>query len=517
MSHYDLAIVGGGSAGALLAARLSEDEARRVVLIEAGGEPDDPDIAKPAAWPALQGRDYDWDYRTEPQPGTAGRIHHWARGRAIGGSSLLHAMGHMRGHPADFADWVEATGDQRWSWDGLLPAFMAIEDHSLGGDGIHGKGGPLPVWLPGEEVSPVARAYIEAGAALGLRRIRGHNTGEMVGVTPNSLTIRGGRRVTVAEAWLTPTVRARKNLTILTGCLVRRLKLEGGRVAALEAVGPEGPVEITADEIILSAGSIESPALLMRSGIGPEDVLAAAGVACKIAAPDVGRNLRDHLLGAGNLYAARQTVPASRLQHSESMAYMRAGDFSATGRPEIVVGCGVAPIVSERFTAPAAGTAYSFLFGVTNPTSRGSLKITGPEPGDRVSIDPCYLQTENDRRLVRAALAAAREIGKRPELDNWRERELLPGSLETTADMDRFIAEAAITHHHPSGTCRMGKDEASVVDPALKLRGVDNVHVVDGSVIPSLTAGPIHAAVLAIAETFARDIYPGDSRSENFG
>jgi len=512
MAHFDLAIVGGGSAGALLAARLSEDTSREVVLIEAGGEPADPDIWNPAAWPALQGRSYDWDYRTEPQPGTAGRVHHWARGRAVGGSSLLHAMGHMRGYPDDFAAWAEATGDQRWSWEGLLPAFMAIEDHSLGGDGIHGKGGPLPVYLPGEEVSPVARAFIEAGAALGLPRIRGHNTGEMVGVTPNSLTIRDGKRVTAADAWLTPDVRARRNLTILSGHLVGRLKLGGSRIDALEAVGPDGPVEIVADRIILSAGSIESPALLMRSGIGPEDVLAAAGVTCKIASPDLGRNLQDHLLGAGNLYAARQAVPPSKLQHSESMAYMRAGDFSASGRPEIVVGCGVAPIVSERFTPPAFGTAYSFLFGVTNPSSRGSLGITGPEPGDPLAIDPCYLQTERDRTLFRAALAAAREIGHRPELAEWRERELLPGPLETQADIDRFIADAAITHHHPSGTCRMGSDDRSVVDPELKLRGLDNLHVVDGSVIPSLTAGPIHAAVLAIAETFARGAIAGAAR-----
>ncbi|MCX7304163.1 MAG: GMC family oxidoreductase [Hyphomicrobiales bacterium] len=505
MARYDVAIVGGGSAGALLAARLSEDVSRQVAVIEAGGEPTDPDIWNPAAWPALQGRSYDWNYRTKAQPGTAGRVHSWARGRAIGGSSLLHAMGHMRGHPEDFAAWVEATGDARWGWEGLLPAFMAIEDHNLGGDGIHGKGGPLPVYLPGEEVSPVARAFIEAGAALGLPRVRGHNTGEMIGVTPNSLTIRNGKRVTVADAWLTPAVRARKNLTILTGQLVRRLKLERTRVAALDAIGPDGPVEIVADEIILCAGSIESPALLMRSGIGPQDVLAAAGVACKISSPDLGRNLQDHLLGAGNLYAARRSVTPSRLQHSESMAYMRAGDFAANGRPEIVVGCGVAPIVSECFTPPAAGTAYSLLFGVTNPSSRGSLRITGAEPGDPISIDPCYLQTERDRTLFRAALAAAREIGGLPELADWRAGELLPGPLKTKSEIDSFIARAAITHHHPSGTCRIGNDDRSVVDPDLKLRGLDNLHVVDGSVIPSLTAGPIHAAILAIAETFARD------------
>lgn len=504
--RYDVAIVGGGSAGALLAARLSEDPSRQVALIEAGGEPTDPDIWKPSAWPLLQGRSFDWGYRTEPQTGTAGRVHAWPRGRVLGGSSCLHAMGHMRGHPADFAAWSEATGDARWSWEGLLPAFMAIEDHSLGGDGAHGKGGPLPVLLPDEELSPVARAFIAAGAALGLPNIPGHNGGEMVGVTPNALTIRNGRRVTVADAWLTLAVRQRKNLSILAGCFVRRLKLANSRVVTLEATGADGPAEIAAESVILSAGSIESPALLMRSGIGPADVLAGAGIACKIAAPDLGRNLQDHLLGAGNLYAARRAVPPSRLQHSESMAYMRAGAFTGGGRPEIVVGCGIAPIVSECFMPMALGTAYSLLFGVTHPTSRGSLRITGAEPGDALRIDPAYLQTERDRRLFREALAAARGIGHQPELDDWREREVLPGSIETQADIDRFIAEAAITHHHPCGTCRMGRDECSVVDGNLKLRGLDNLHVVDGSVIPSLTAGPIHAAILAIAETFARRV-----------
>lgn len=503
---FDVIIVGGGSAGCLLASRLSEEPARRVLLVEAGEEASDPEIWNPAAWPALQGRSYDRDYRTEPQSGTAGRVHHWARGKVVGGSSCLHAMGHMRGHASDFEAWVEATGDGRWSWASLQPAFQAIEDHPLGGDGIHGKGGPMPVHLPDEEVSPVARAFIEAGAALGLARIQGHNSGQMIGVTPNSLNIRDGRRVTAADAWLTPEVRARKNLTISTGTQVRRLVLSGNRVHAVEMVTPAGEMTVSADRTLLCAGALESPALLMRSGIGPQAVLAAANVACVLDSPDVGSNLQDHLLGAGNLYEARRPVPPSRLQHSESMAYMRAGDFAGTGQPEIVVGCGVAPIVSDQFTAPAAGSAYSLLFGITHPTSRGAVRISGPDLGDRLVIDPAYLQTERDRTLFRAALAAARAIGHHQELSEWREREMLPGPLTSAAEIDAFIARAVITHHHPSGTCRMGRDGNAVVNSRLQLNGLDNLFIVDASVMPSLTAGPIHAAVLAIAEIFADGI-----------
>ncbi|MDW6026021.1 GMC family oxidoreductase [Mesorhizobium sp. BAC0120] len=501
----DVVIVGGGSAGSLLAARLSQEPARRVLLIEAGEEAGDPDIRVPARWPALQGRSYDWNYRTEPQKGTAGRVHSWARGRLIGGSSCLHAMGYMRGHPSDFQAWVDETGDRRWSWDELLLSFQAIEDHPLGGNGLYGKGGPMPVYLPSDEVSPVARAFIEAGAALGLPRLEGHNSGQMIGVTPNSLNIRDGQRITVADAWLTPAVRSRGNLTVLTGSQVRRLTLDGNQVRSLEVVGRHGgPLEVFADQVVLCAGALESPALLMRSGIGPHDILKTADVGCLIDMPEIGRNLQDHLLGAGNLYAARKPVPPSRLQHSESMAYMRAAGFTGTGQPEIVVGCGVAPIVSERFQAPAAGTAYSLLFGITHPTSRGSVRISGPELDDQLIIDPAYLQTGRDRKLFRQALEAAREIGHRDELADWRERELLPAALNRGAEIDNFIAQSVITHHHPCGTCRMGKDNGGAVDANLKLKALDNLFVVDASIMPSLTAGPIHAAVLAIAETFAR-------------
>jgi len=360
-----------------------------------------------------------------------------------------------------------------------------------------------PVRIPDDELSPLTRAFIAAGTALGLPHIPGHNSGQMIGMTPNSLMIRDGRRVTVAEAWLTPEVLSPPNLTVITGTLSRRLRLDKTRVTAIETADHLGTSAITADRVILSAGALESPALLMRSGIGPEDVLHRAGVACRIKAPGVGQNLMDHLLGAGNLYATRKPLPPSKLQHSESMAYMQASGFSTGGQPEIVVGCGVAPIVSGSFSAPAPGQAYSLLFGVTHPTSRGELTITGPEPDSPLRIDPCYLQTENDRRLFRSALAAARAIGHHTEMDEWRDHEILPGPLGTDDHCDAFIAKAVITHHHPSGTCRMGNDDHAVVDSDLRLNGLDNLCIVDGSVLPSLTAGPVHAAIQAIAEQFA--------------
>jgi len=507
--NTDALVIGGGSAGVLLAARLSEDPARSVLLIEAGDEATDPDIWNPAAWPALQGRSYDWDYRTEPQTGTAGRVHSWARGRLVGGSSCLHAMGYMRGHPEDFAPWAEATGSSRWSWKGLLPAFEANENRETPGL----TGGPLPVYRTDADISPLTRAFIAAGSALGLPRLNGHNDGEMIGVTPNSLNIRHGRRVTVADAWLTPAVRARNNLRILTGALARRFVQGANRVRHLEVAGRDGLTRISADQVFLCAGALESPALLMRSGIGPSEVLNAAGVDCLVDMPDIGRNLHDHLLGAGNVYSTRKPLPPSRLQHSESMAYMRAGDFTGTGHPDIVVGCGVAPIVSECFPQPETGTAYSLLFGVTHPTSRGSLRITGPETGDRLIIDPAYLQTDHDRDMFRKALEAARTIGHTQELAEWRDRELYPAPLKTRAEIDDFITKAVITHHHPCGTCRMGTDDAAVVGPDLRLRSIDNLYVVDASVLPSLTAGPIHAAVLAIAETFARTLSGGSTEN----
>lgn len=510
----DVLIIGSGSAGSIVANRLSADPSRRVTVLEAGSRVTDPDMRRPELWPFIHGRSYDWAYTTTPQVRLAGRSLDWARGRGPGGSSLIHAMAHMRGCRADFERWVDETGDERWSWDSLLPAFIRSETFSGGADDVHGASGPLPVLLPGRELSsPLVLDYLDAWHALGVPRIRDHSQGEMLGATPNSLTIRNGERVTVSDVYLDP-VLGRPNLSLITDVTVHRLLFDRERVTGVEITRDGAPEVLEADEVILCAGSIGDPLLLMRSGVGDPRVLSAAGVETVIESPGVGTNLHDHLLGAGNLYSSRIPVPPTRLQLSESMTYLsRHGLEQTSGAVDIVVGCVVGPSASEALATEASdvqpGRGYTLLFGVTNPTSRGSLRITGPHIDDRPVIDPNYLDTAHDREMFRLALDHARLVGGSFGLDHWRSEEVLPHEkLSMPEQADSFIAQAAITHHHPVGTVRMGRSHDAPVTPDLRLRGVDGIHVVDASVIPAITAGPVHAAVIAIAESFSAS-FPG--------
>jgi len=504
--HFDVLIVGAGSAGCVLAARLSENPNLRVGLLEAGSPATDPDIAIPQQWPLLAGRDYDWGYRTTPQAGTAGRSHDWPRGRIIGGSSCLHAMAHVRGSPEDFQAWSDATGSARWSYAGLLPAFRRLESFSGGSSEHHGADGPLPVWLPDAELSPLVRAYMAAAMASGIAWLGDHNAGRLVGVAPNSLTIRAGRRVTVADAYLDG-VRARTNLTVVSEALVHRLMLSGTSATGVIAEISGKATTLEAGVTILCAGAIASPLLLMRSGIGPAESLERAGVQCITNHPGVGENLHDHLLTAGNVYRAKKPVPLSRLQHSESLTYLHSDDLTrADGAPDVVLGCVAAPTVTECFARPAMGSAYTILSGVTHPTSRGRITLTGPAVSDPPEIDPAYLSTDHDRRLARRALELARAVGHQAALAEWRAEEIYPGiDCRSDADLSAFLEHAVMTHHHPVGTCRMGRSAGSVVDADLKLHGSERLFVTDASVIPAIPSGPIHAAVIAIAETFAAD------------
>ena len=502
--HFDILVIGAGTAGCAVASRLSEDQACSVGLIEAGTAPDDPDIHDPLKWPALQGRSYDWNYQTVPQPHTANRIHSWARGRLLGGSSCINAMAHVRGHPDDFDAWSAAAGPQ-WSYEGLLPGFVWSEDFSGAASARRGRGGALAVYLPeASELNPVVRAYMAAGEAMGVPHLGDHNNGELAGTAPNSLNIRNGRRVTAADAYLTPEVTARPNLTILAGYEVEKLGFDGQRATAAVAVHAGQAETIHAGRIVLCAGAIATPLLLMRSGIGGPATLSAAGIACRHSLPGVGQNLQDHLLALGNIYRTKQPLPPSRLQHSESLMYLHSADITwGQGTPDIVLACVAAPAITDQFNAPPYGSAFTILAGVTHPTSRGSIRPSGPTRNDPPLIDPHYLETEYDRLTFRKALKMARLVGGHAALDEWRSEEVLPGkSVTSDGELDSFIARSASTHHHPAGTCRMGRDEQSVVDDKLAVRGMAGLFVVDASVIPTLPSGPINACILAMAETW---------------
>jgi len=492
----DVLIVGAGSAGCVLAARLTETAALSVLLIEAGGEPTDPRIADPAAWPTLQKTAVDWDFAITPQPGLAHRADPWPRGRVVGGSSAINAMGHMRGHPRDFDAWV-AAGATGWDYPALLPFFVTSETSPFAGDLGYGGDGPLPLIQPASP-HPLSHAHIAAGQALGLTPIRDHNGPVMAGPTLNTLTIRDGRRVSVADAYLTPTVRGRANFALRTDTTVDRLIFEGSRAVGVRLADHTDLRARAA--VILCAGSIASPLILMRSGIGPARDLAGCGISVRYDAPGVGANLQDHLLASGNVYAATAPLPPTTTQHSESLIYLHATGQDRDDPPELVVGIVTGAVVSKALShhVQVPPDAYTLMFGITHPRSRGKITPGGPGPSDPPVIEPRYLSDENDRAHFLQALDWARLLGQAAPYDAWRGAEILPRPSDLTDDAARlaFIARAATSHHHPIGTCAIG----GPVAPDLSVRRAERLFICDGSVLPALTTGPVNAAILAVAE-----------------
>jgi choline dehydrogenase len=490
----DYVVVGAGTAGCVLAARLSEDPGTRVLLLEAGPSDGPPLMSSPrlADSLTLYASPVDWNYTTTPQPGTEGTVHSWPRGKVLGGSSSINAMIHLRGHRSSYDAW-EAQGATGWNYDALLPFFKRSETADGRDPRFRGTSGPIHIEAK-PEPDPVALATYEAFREAGYPAAEDGNGAYDEGVFWTDHNIVAGRRQSAADGYLRP-VLSRPNLTVVTRAQARRVLLDGHRCRGVEYVSGGQTRTVLADrEVVLSAGVIGSAQLLLLSGVGPARQLAAVGVPLVLDLPGVGANLHDHML-CWVSYSTKLPLDGGPTRQARALVRSARG-----GDPDLMISSsGAALLPHWKGVEPG----YSVMFSLLAPASRGSLRLRSADPDAEPLIDPAYLSDERDIERMVMALRLAREVGEAPALAKWRDAELIPG-LGTRDDADyNYIRRAAGTYFHAAGTCRMGTDDRAVVDPSLRVRGIDNLRVADAAVMPSIVSATTNATVLAIAERAA--------------
>lgn len=496
--QFDYIIVGAGSAGSVIANRLTEDPAVRVLVLEAGGPDDDPNIHSPAGWPATWQTDADWAVMTVPQKHTADRSHYWPRGKTYGGSSSLNAMIYVRGDRSDYDTWAY-LGNVGWSYQEVLPYFKKSENHEQGANEYHGVGGPLHVTI-NKSVNPVCIAAVEACQEIGLPFTDDCNGENILGANYNQVTVTpDGQRCSTARAFLHPALK-RGNLTAIPHAHVQKVLFEGTRAVGVRyELGGQVHEAHASREIIISAGAVQSPQILQLSGIGNATELRALGIDIVADLPGVGENLQDHLL-VSVIYEAKQPLAAPNHQMLESQLFWKS-DPRLVG-PDLQPLFMHLPYYAPGMEGPA--NAYTLCAGIIRPASRGTIKLTANDPAAPLHVDPNYLAEEADMKSLLAAVQLCRQIGEAPALADWREREVFPGPAVTSeADLRDFIRRAAVTYHHMAGTCKMGVDSLAVVDPELRVYGVQGLRVADASIMPLVTSGNTNAPSIMIGEKAA--------------
>ena len=522
MNDFDHIIVGAGSAGCVLANRLSADPAVRVCLIEAGPPDRNPMIHMPFGLAALAHmRWLNWGYETEPEPQFQNRRLFWPRGRVLGGSSSINAMIYMRGHPQDYRDWAAAAGPE-WDWPRVRAIFKDLEDNQAIADDHHGQGGPLSVSNL-RQPNPLSLAFVQAGAECQIPVNPDFNGATQAGVGLYQVTQRDGRRFSSARAFLEPAL-SRPNLTLLTGAQVHRVLIRNRRAVGVALATREIRLR-NGGEVLLCGGAINSPQLLMLSGIGPGAHLRAMGIPVVHDAPEVGANLADHL--DITVQAALKTRDAIGIAPSflpralrASWAYLRRGSGEFTSNIAEAGGFVTSDLTRDRpnlqfHFIPAYlhdhGRRLSLGYGLTLhvcdllPKSRGRISLASPDPAAAPRIAANYLDHPDDLPTLLNGLKIARRIVQAPALRRYIARETLPGQgVDTDAQLEADIRARAETIYHPVGTCRMGTDPQAVTDGQGRVRGVDGLRVIDASLMPQIIAGNTNAPTMMIAENIAR-------------
>ncbi|VXB20208.1 Choline dehydrogenase [Microbacterium sp. 8M] len=487
-------VVGAGTSGSIVTRRLV-DAGWDVTLVEAGGYDTNPAIHDPSRagelWHAVE----DWDYATVPQEHAAGRRLHLPRGKVTGGSHALNAMIWVRCAASDFDGW-EAAGATGWGWAEVEPVYQAIENDLLPVTGDY----PLV---------PIQQAIVDAAVEEGLAFNPDYNGGSLDGVSQEQVTMRDGRRVNTWMAYVRPVEHA-PNLRIVTGAEVHSVIVEDGAAVGVRLASvpelDEGS-ELRADEVILAAGALGSPAILLRSGIGPRADLEALDIDVVQDAPDVGANLHDHLLSPV-IFTTSQPVgpPQPGVSVTQTHLFWRSRDDLA--QPDTQPIHFSVPMWGELEPRPGVhgpGDGFSLMAGLVTPYSRGTLRLSGPDIADPLLIDLAALEDERDLAALAASVRQARRIGAQPALaDAWGAVEAYPGPEVSDAGVEDWVRRTAITYHHQVGTCRMGSDPDAVVDPRLRVNGVAGLRVIDASVMPTITTGNTNAPAAVIGERGAR-------------